>query len=98
VGLKSDSIRLDWLGEREGLALMSDDAGHWAVSDGGFQNVPQDAPCDVSTTFFIEKDRWKPSIREAIDDAIRRENEEMAGPRGPFATECDASALEPNDA
>ena len=49
-----------------GCALISDDAGNWAVSGEGFQNVPLDPPQDIETTFFIEKEQWKPSIREAL--------------------------------
>ncbi len=49
-----------------GCALISDDAGNWAVSGEGFQNVPDDPPQDIETSFFIEKDLWKPTIREAL--------------------------------
>jgi len=31
------------------------------------QNVPEEEPSDIMTSFFIEKDEWKDSIREAID-------------------------------
>jgi len=46
--------------------LVSDDAGNWAVSGDGVQNVPDDPPQDISTCHFIEKDQWRPSVREAI--------------------------------
>ncbi len=49
-----------------GCALISDDAGNWAVSGEGFQNVPDDPPQDIETSFFIEKSLWKSSIREAL--------------------------------
>lgn len=49
-----------------GCALISDDAGNWAVSGEGMQNIPIDPPQDIETTFFIEKALWKPSIKEAL--------------------------------
>ena len=59
---------LDYLETQEGVALVSDDAGRWAVAGSGFQNVPsRQEPIDITTTFFIEADEWKPSIREAIE-------------------------------
>ena len=69
----SDSELLDFLETCEGAALVSDDAGNWAVSGDGVQNVPDDPPQDISTCFFIEKDRWKPSVREAIKTYMGRE-------------------------
>ena len=63
----NDTERLDYLEAMEGFALLSDDQGHWAVSGDGFQNIPDPAPGDVETTFFIEKSMWKSSVREAID-------------------------------
>lgn len=62
-----DKARMDWLEKQEGAALVSDDAGHWCVTYDGMQNVPVDPPQDIQTTFFIEKDQWKKSVREAID-------------------------------
>lgn len=50
----------------QGSALVSDDAGHWAVTSEGFQNVPQKPPEDIETLFFIKADQWKPSIKEAL--------------------------------
>jgi hypothetical protein len=38
------------------------------------QNVPMDTEaCDIQTTFFIEKDQWQNTIREAIDFAIKEQ-------------------------
>jgi len=68
-----DKARIDWLEEMEGFALVSDDAGRWAVATTGTQNVPSpDKPIDISSIFWIEADEWKPSIREAIDDAMKK--------------------------
>lgn len=66
----NDSERLNWMESQEGIALISDDAGNWAVSGDGMQNVPDSPPQDISTTFFVERHQWKPSVREAIDAAI----------------------------
>lgn len=47
--------------------LLNDDNGHWAVAFDGFQNVPVgDEPGDIFTSIFIEKSRWKKTIREAL--------------------------------
>jgi hypothetical protein len=64
-----DSERLDWLEKQQGCALVSDDMGHWAVVCDGMQNIPDPAPGQVETSFFIGKDKWKETIREAIDSA-----------------------------
>jgi hypothetical protein len=67
----TDAERLDWLSTQDGCALVSDDAGNWAVVCSGFQNVPLDPPDDIQTSFFIRKDEWQPTVREAIDAARR---------------------------
>lgn len=67
----TDKERIDWLEKQEGFSLISDDAGRWAVVTSGMQNVPDsDELTDISTTFWIEANEWKDSIREAIDSAI----------------------------
>jgi hypothetical protein len=48
------------------MALLDDDAGHFAVSTSGMQNVVEDEPIDVVTTFMVEKSEWKNSVREAV--------------------------------
>lgn len=72
----SDTELINWLESRQGSALVSDDNRHWAVSSSGFQNVPINPPCNIQTTFFIERDEWKPTIREAILAAIEHEKAE----------------------
>lgn len=72
----NDTERLDWLEKQDGGALVSDDGGRWAFASDGFQNVPEDDPCDISTTHFVEKHAWSPSIREALDMAINIEKKE----------------------
>jgi len=64
---RTDTERLDFLETCEGWALVSDDAGHWALVSEGFQNLPDDVPGDIRSVFFIKKDQWKTTIREAID-------------------------------
>jgi hypothetical protein len=68
----SDTELLDYLETQEGAALVSDDRGHWAVTMSGMQTIPENPPDDITTTFFIEKHEWKPTIREAIS-AYRQE-------------------------
>lgn len=65
-----DAARLDWLGLQDGCGLVSDDAGHWAVSGSGMQNVPDTTPIDLATTYIVMADEWKANVREAIDAAI----------------------------
>lgn len=73
--MRSDKELLDWLEKVDGMGLISDDAGRWAVSDGGIQNMPDfNKPITISTVFFVEANDWKPSIREAIDYAIDKED------------------------
>ena len=67
----TDTERINWLQKQQGFALVSDDFGHWAVVGSGFQNVPRKAPADISTTFFIEKNEWRKTIRQAIDHAAK---------------------------
>lgn len=65
-----DAARLDWLGLQGGSGLVSDDAGHWAVSGSGMQNAPDETPIDLATTYIVLADEWKPTVREAIDAAL----------------------------
>ena len=74
---RTDTIRLDWLEQQEGCALISDDNGHWTVAGDGWQNCPMTKEAiDIQTTFFIEKDKWADSVREAIDQAVNRAMED----------------------
>lgn len=68
--IKTDTARIDFLERQFGIALVSDDNGHWAVVADGFQNCVTGGPKDVSTTFFIEKKQWSASVRQAIDKAM----------------------------
>jgi hypothetical protein len=71
----TDRQLLDWLGKQEGLGLISDDAGRWAISDAGIQNIPnQKKAIDIASTFFVEANDWRKSIREAVIAAIEKES------------------------
>lgn len=49
-------------------AVINDDNGHWAVSEEGYQTISVGKePKDCQTTFFIAADKWKDSIREAVN-------------------------------
>jgi len=67
----TDTERLDLLERLEGSALLSDDAGRWAVVCTGCQNVPNpDKPIDIDSTFWVEAKDWTNSVREAIDAVL----------------------------
>jgi hypothetical protein len=72
----TDKERLDWLGKQDGMGLISDDAGRWAVSAGGIQTVPNPKMAiRISSMFLVEAKGWQESIREAIDYAIEHEED-----------------------
>ena len=70
----TDTERLDWLEtEAFGFALVSDDNGRFACVFDGFQTCPlgdSGEPETVQASFFVEKERWRDTIREAIDNAM----------------------------
>ena len=69
----SDKKLLDWLENNSGgYILISDDDGHWACTNSGMQSVNTEKD-DVEATFFIMKDEWKDTVREAIIAAIEEE-------------------------
>jgi len=47
--------------------LLYDDNGHFALVGDGYQSVP-DEISDVEMHFFVEKEHWKNSVREALDE------------------------------
>ena len=68
---KDDTELLEWLESSTGYCLVSDDNGHWACVCDGIQNVPMGEDTeDIATSFWIEKDKWKNTIREAILSAM----------------------------
>ncbi len=76
----TDTERLDWLDKQDGAALVSDDAGHWAVTFNGMQRVPSAPPEGIESFFWIEKEEWHYSVRDAIDRA-RADEEKRIGKR-----------------
>lgn len=68
----NDTDRINWLNKHEGVALVSDDQGYWAVVEDGYQTLSVNPPADCQTTFIIKKKQWKSTVRKAIDDAIKR--------------------------
>lgn len=46
--------------------LLSNDNGSWTVTCSGMQNISMDPSWDFEGTFFVEKDEWFPTIREAV--------------------------------
>jgi len=69
--MTNDTKRLHWL-EGNQFSLISDDGGRWTCTCTGIQNVPEEHPINIYTTFFIEAIEWKDSIREAIDYAKKK--------------------------
>ena len=73
--LRRDAERINWLeqqnNEGDCLALIYDDNGHWAVSDGSVGSVcMKNEPEDFHVTFFGEAEKCRKNIRDAIDAAI----------------------------
>lgn len=84
----TDTERLDWLEENsDGGGIFNDDRWsgplRWAFSATGFSPVVDDEPVEGQWVFWVEKDDWKPTIREAIDYAIAT----YAAPSPPDAEE-----------
>lgn len=77
AAVAEDAGRLDWLGSLEGVNLISDDGGKWAVSSSGFQPVPQEGGFtkSVAITSFVEPEEWHDTIRAAIDAAMGDDDE-----------------------
>jgi hypothetical protein len=69
--LQADVERIDYVEKLEGWALVSDDAGHWALVSDGIQSIPDRTPGDVTTLFVIGAEQWRDSVREAIDAVMQ---------------------------
>ena len=71
-----DEMEIDCLIEaftHIGLApsILYDDNGHFAICGDGFQTISiDDEPIDTDLSFYILKEDWKPTIREAINHYI----------------------------
>lgn len=51
--------------------LLSNDNGSWAITCSGMQNISMDPSWDFEGTFFVEKEEWFPTIREAIKQYVK---------------------------
>jgi len=68
--MASDKELLDWLDkEAFDIALVNDDDGHWAVSNGGWQNVRVKG-VPLKATFFIEDSDFYKTARKALSVAM----------------------------
>lgn len=54
-------------------ALLNDDFGHWAVVFEGYQSLPKKPgkPDDIDTRFWVRKQQWRKSPREALIYALK---------------------------
>lgn len=70
AGLTADLI--NWLQTKQGVNLVSDDGGKWAVSGDGFQPVPDEGgfTCGVTISVFVHPDDWRDTISEAVEAYI----------------------------
>jgi len=67
-----DTKRFNWLEEQFGGAVINNDNGMWAFASDGFQNIESgNEAFDLESTFLVEKHAFKPTLREAIDHAIK---------------------------
>lgn len=59
---------IERLEQEEGVNLISDDGGMWAVSGSGAQPVPEEGGFKetVSIGSIVEPHEWKPTILEAL--------------------------------
>lgn len=75
----TDAERLDWIQNHICINLICDDDGNYAMASDGFQPVPAGGGKGfsetVSITTIVDPEQWKPTVREAIDYAIEKENE-----------------------
>ena len=75
--LEKDRARLDWLeAQGNGLGVVHDDQSQWAVAMNGMQSIrslSSESPAPLDTTYFVEGEAFRNTIREAIDAAMARE-------------------------
>ena len=65
------ALHVAHLGSQEGVNLVSDDAGRWAVSGSGMQSVLKDREVGftemVGIVSTVQPEEWKSSIFEALE-------------------------------
>lgn len=57
-------------------SLLYDDDGRFAIVSDGYQTVPIGEATDVEMGHLVKKERWKDSIRGALDDYLNNDEEE----------------------
>ena len=81
--LAEDAGRLDWFEKQADTgaapSLVYDDNGMWAIAEEGTQNVRTQDADDLVITHFVEAAKFKPTVREAIDDAALSAGDEREG-------------------
>ena len=67
--MKDIETLIDYLESSDGVSLLSDDDGRWAVSDAGFQPAPPEGGFTdaVMISCYVTPEEWKPTIREALE-------------------------------
>jgi hypothetical protein len=51
--------------------LLYDDEGRFTLSNDGIQTLPAGEAIDMEMTHWVGKDKWKNSIREALNDYLK---------------------------
>lgn len=81
--MRTDTERLDALEKiGNGLGLIEDDNGYWAVGTEGHQNIRCDGffvGGDLETVHWIEAKMFRKTIREAIDVFLDAQEEKGNG-------------------
>ena len=54
-------------------ALLYDDNGYFAITGDGYQEVVTE-PSDIEIAHFVEKEQWKPTVREALNHYLNEED------------------------
>ena len=76
--VRTDSDCVAWLEQQgNGIGLVHDDFGRWAVCGSGMQNIPTedfDSPFDLTTTYFVERGAFRPTILGAVQAAAESED------------------------
>jgi len=70
----TDTERLDWLGSKPDIVLVSTYDGRWGIT-GDVVDPPQHEDTMLGS-FAVDLEDLKPTIREAIDEAMRLDQED----------------------
>lgn len=76
--MRTDTERLDALEKiGNGIGLIEDDNGYWAVGTDGHQNIRFSQDEDLETVHWIEAKMFRRTIREAIDVFLDAQEEKV---------------------